>query len=317
MADLRSRNLKKALAGAGYFEFGVVERNPWSGSSTLTGSRVSHEFCGIAPTENHMPTTLFTWGYWGWGAVPERAVEAFDAVERARGFAPPLFVDIRMSRSSRARGFTGRAFANAVGQHRYEWMRGLGNRAYRDAHGAIEIAEPRAAGELFELAQRAAQAQRRVIFFCACKHPREAGRTSCHRDAVTDLVLDHARDCGEDATVVEWPGGTAITFELSVSERCLRNALRGRATLPVDGEFAHGPDLAYFAGLPHCSIAELRVHQASERPVRALVGPAVYQKKWVLPIERRPVREDDEAAPLFEVSSELRRLRGLDARASA
>jgi hypothetical protein len=50
-----------------------------------------------------MPTTtLFTWGYYGWGNATPQLVEAVDAVEHSRGFAPPLFVDIRIRRSVRA-----------------------------------------------------------------------------------------------------------------------------------------------------------------------------------------------------------------------
>jgi hypothetical protein len=38
--------------------------------------------------------TLFSWGYWGWGNVTRQFVEAVDAAEASRGFAPPLFVDV-------------------------------------------------------------------------------------------------------------------------------------------------------------------------------------------------------------------------------
>lgn len=41
--------------------------------------------------------TIFTWGYWGWGNATENLVEVVDAVERARGYRPPIFVDIRIS----------------------------------------------------------------------------------------------------------------------------------------------------------------------------------------------------------------------------
>ena len=57
-----------------------------------------------------MPTTLFTWGYYGWGNATSQLVEMVDAVERARGFAPPMFVDIRIRRAVRAKGFQGDAF---------------------------------------------------------------------------------------------------------------------------------------------------------------------------------------------------------------
>jgi hypothetical protein len=40
-----------------------------------------------------MATTLFTWGYYGWGNVTAQLVEAVEAVEASRGFEPPSFVD--------------------------------------------------------------------------------------------------------------------------------------------------------------------------------------------------------------------------------
>jgi hypothetical protein len=42
---------------------------------------------------------IFTWGYYDWGNHTPRLVEAVDAVERSRGFEPPLFVDIRIRRT--------------------------------------------------------------------------------------------------------------------------------------------------------------------------------------------------------------------------
>jgi hypothetical protein len=38
-------------------------------------------------------TTIFTWGYYGWGNATPQLVEAVDAVETSRGFEPPIFVD--------------------------------------------------------------------------------------------------------------------------------------------------------------------------------------------------------------------------------
>jgi len=46
----------------------------------------------------------------------------------ARGFQPPIFVDIRIRRSVRAAGFTGSAFERLVGQDRHRWMKSLGNK---------------------------------------------------------------------------------------------------------------------------------------------------------------------------------------------
>jgi hypothetical protein len=49
-------------------------------------------------------TTLFSWGFWGWGTSTPQLVEATDALEAARGFNPPVFVDTRLLRSGRAPG---------------------------------------------------------------------------------------------------------------------------------------------------------------------------------------------------------------------
>jgi hypothetical protein len=35
--------------------------------------------------EESMPTTIFTWGYYGWGNHTPKLVEAIDAAERSRG----------------------------------------------------------------------------------------------------------------------------------------------------------------------------------------------------------------------------------------
>jgi hypothetical protein len=88
-------------------------------------------------------TTLFTWGYYGWGNHTPQLVEAVDAVERSRGFGPPLFVDIRIRRTVRAKGFQGNAFEKLLGQDRHRWMKSLGNKFIQTRTGPrIQIAEP-------------------------------------------------------------------------------------------------------------------------------------------------------------------------------
>lgn len=52
-----------------------------------------------------MTTTIFTWGYYGWGNHTPQLLDAVDAVETSRGFEPPMFVDIRIRRTVRAKGF--------------------------------------------------------------------------------------------------------------------------------------------------------------------------------------------------------------------
>jgi hypothetical protein len=100
-----------------------------------------------------MPTTLFTWGYYGWGNHTPQLVSAVDAVERSRGFEPPLFVDIRIRRTVRAKGFQGNAFGRLLGQDRHRWMKSLGNKFIETGTGPIlQIAEPAAADALLDLA---------------------------------------------------------------------------------------------------------------------------------------------------------------------
>src|SRR6202158_3993927 len=103
-----------------------------------------------------MTVTLFSLGYWGWGNATERLVEALDAAERARGFQPPVFVDCRLRRQGRAKGFVGNAFRDLIGPSRYLWMQDLGNLAIATGSGGVEIKDPAAVGELVELALHAA-----------------------------------------------------------------------------------------------------------------------------------------------------------------
>src|SRR3954468_16761455 len=98
-------------------------------------------------------TTLFTFGYYGWGNHTPQLVEAVDAVERSRGFEPPLFIDIRIRRAVRAKGFQGNAFEKLLGPSRHRWMKSLGNTFIKTRTGRnIQIAEPATADELLDLA---------------------------------------------------------------------------------------------------------------------------------------------------------------------
>ena len=59
--------------------------------------------------------TIFKWGYDGWGNATKTLVRSVDAIERARGYESPIFVDIRYSRSVRAIGFRDHAFEKLLG----------------------------------------------------------------------------------------------------------------------------------------------------------------------------------------------------------
>jgi hypothetical protein len=118
---------------------------------------------------------LFSWGYYVWGSAPTEFVRAVDSVEESRGFEPPLFVDVRIRREVRARGFVGAAFARAAGESRYHWMKELGNRFIVTGEPGIRIDKPSAAEDLLSLAMSLAEERRRVLDFCSCRWPIDHG----------------------------------------------------------------------------------------------------------------------------------------------
>jgi hypothetical protein len=106
--------------------------------------------------------TLFSWGYYGWGNYTKQFVEAADAVEAKRGFNPPVFVDVRIRRMVRAPGFREKAFEKLLGPDRYRWMKSLGNKAIEDdTLDSMQIAEPKAAKDLLDLAVHEAKENNR------------------------------------------------------------------------------------------------------------------------------------------------------------
>ncbi len=154
------------------------------------------------------PPRVFSWGYAGWGTAVRQALARFDAVEKAYGFRPPLFVDIRAKQNVRAEGFSGptNAFARAAGAARYRHLRGLGNGQIATGRGPMRLTEPAAVGELLGLVLRAQLDRRRVVFFCGCESPYEFH--SCHRRLVTRALARLAKRHGLPLAVEEWPGGT-------------------------------------------------------------------------------------------------------------
>jgi hypothetical protein len=136
-----------------------------------------------------MTIRLFSWGYWRWGNATDRLVEAFDKAEQSRGFRPSIFVDCRLRRQGRAKGFVGNAFRDLVGPSRYRWMQDLGNLAIATGSGGVEIKNPAAVAELLELAVSAADQRQRVIFYCACEFPSLDGALACHRRTIATSRL--------------------------------------------------------------------------------------------------------------------------------
>src|SRR4051812_37308468 len=106
--------------------------------------------------------TLFSFGYSGWGNSTKQLVQAVDAVERSRGFRPPIFVDTRIRRSVRAIGFQEKTFEKLLGSTRYHWMKELGNKQIVTGKGPkIQIVDPSVAEELLEMAEIASTTNRR------------------------------------------------------------------------------------------------------------------------------------------------------------
>jgi hypothetical protein len=214
-------------------------------------------------------------------------VDGVNEAEALRGFDPPLWVDVRLSRSVRAVGFRDRAFESLLGSS-YLWMPELGNACIgQNRPGEIEIAEPAAAEELLDHALRTAK--RRVVFFCACKYP-----AGCHRYQVGKLVKAAARRRGIDVKVVEWPGGTPDKLTIEVPPAVLRAAAReGRATLDVPSTMSVG----MAASLPWGSIGTLR---AGKESINVVLGPAQFAERGVhlrmFGVEPEPGQPDDVSA---------------------
>jgi hypothetical protein len=258
-----------------------------------------------------MAPTLFTWGYYGWGNATPQLVEAVDAVETSRGFQPPIFVDIRIRRIVRAKGFQGSAFEKLLGPTRHRWMKSLGNRYVETRTGPIvQIADPGAAEDLLALAQEAATNRQRVLFFCSCQFPRSDGELACHRDTVATLVLKAAAKRQQPVQIIEWPGGEPEKTELSVTSEIFKAVGRGRASIPL----GKSPDLSKLGGLPWGSIVTIH---SGDQGLHLVSGPAAYQRsEWVLPVLGFFYETETPITEIEEQAAELRRSLGLVARKS-
>jgi hypothetical protein len=219
---------------------------------------------------NHL--VLFSWGYWGWGNATAELIRAVDAAEASRGFEPPIFVDIRIRRSVRAKGFTGGAFEKAVGLSRYRWIQDLGNESVLTGRRGICIRNPRAAAQLLDLALEAAQRHRHILFFCACEFP-----ISCHRDDVAKLVLAEARRRGIAFVVEEWPGGQPADILLTLDADEFRRVVRGAKSLRIGNQLPLGTAANVAWGSP------LKLNGGDHEPL--LTGRVEWSSKgWALPV---------------------------------
>lgn len=257
-----------------------------------------------------MRLTIFGMGYQVWGRAPRRLQTAVDAVERRRGFGPPLFVDIRACRSARARGFSGAAFERLVGRHRYRWMKALEElERAGDAPGGTSADPASAAADMLELALDASEEQRRVILLGSRLFPKDQGRVACPRYAVGSLLLQEARKYDVALEVVEWPGGNPRDCSLPVADGELESVARGKPRVDLGSTFE-----ATLAGLPWGSTAILG---SDGRDLLRVVGPAYGEEAgWTLPV----LWPHEPKAPQSEVchgqGRTLRRALGLDPRTS-
>lgn len=217
--------------------------------------------------------TMFTWGYWGWGNITRHLPEAVDAAEAARGFKPPLFVDVRVRRSVRAVGFSGDAFAKVTGSDRYLWMQRLGNDCITAHERGIRIKDASAAANLLQLAEDRFRDKHRVLFFCSCE---DVNVLNCHRLTVAKLVLKEARKSGRHLEIVEWPGSEPEERDVRVPRSIIRAVVNGRKGVPL-GKSAVVEGLAV---LPWGSIVNLT---DGEHNLPIVTGPCKFQATWCLP----------------------------------
>ena len=215
---------------------------------------------------------LFSWGYWGWGNATTELIRSVDAAEASRGFEPPIFVDSRIRRSVRAKGFTGGAFEKAVGSGRYKWIQDLGNESVLTGHGPIRIRNPKAAARLLDLALEAAKRRQRILFFCACEFPKW-----CHRADVADLVVAEARRRRITLVVEEWPGGKPADILLTVDEVEFRRVVRGAQSIRIGNQLPLGAAASVAWGSP------LKLNAGDHEPL--LTGRVEWSSRgWALPV---------------------------------
>lgn len=224
---------------------------------------------------------LFSWGYEGWGNWTDKLVEAADALEKSRGWGPPLFVDIRASRKVRAEGFREKAFEKKFGPGRYRWMNGLGNKAILTGEKYGSLIEPATVSDLLDLALEMESKKRRVIYFCSCHSP----TGGCHRHWVAPHLLKLAAKRQQPVTLVEWPGFETEPGEIlkvKVEPGIVRTVASGvRKSVPL-GEGQPAPALL---GLPWFTPIELVEEGTGENLVYPMVGPAQHRAGgWQLPL---------------------------------
>jgi hypothetical protein len=246
--------------------------------------------------------TVFSWGYEGWGNATAELVRAFDVVEAARGYEPPVFVDIRARRQVRAVGFREDTFERRMGRERHRWIRGLGNAAIETGRGPMRLRVPADVHELLGLALAQHAQGRRVVFFCSCSSPWASG--SCHRGMVRQELLRAARRLKVELTVQEWPGGPlAGTAKEAVKvEPAAIKALRnGGQAIRLGGQMPG----ARLLGLAHGSLVSLQ--SGPERQLVSVAPARFIAGEWRMPVFVQPVDPGDTRDQLMDAARRLRR----------
>jgi hypothetical protein len=211
-----------------------------------------------------------------------------------------VFVDIRLRRAVRAKGFRENAFENLLGFERYRWMRTLGNLSIRTGENTIRISAPEAAEQLLDLALDKRGEGRRIIFFCACDTPRH-----CHRHVVARLVLRAAYRRQVTARIVEWPGGpvpTDVALELCVSPMEYDGIVGNKVWLPLPKTMA----LAEVGAIAFGSVVKLQAR--GRGPALVVLGKVRPQRgRWC--IEALLAEEEGEGWTVVDAARSGRRER--------
>jgi len=253
---------------------------------------------------------MFTWGYWGWGNATEHLVSLVDSVEHERGFAPPIFVDIRIRRTVRDIGFQGNAFGDRLGGERYVHMPDLGNLKILGRPGpAVQIKDERKAADLLHVAINGARTKRRVILFCACEYPGiEGHQNACHRATVVGLVLTCAKRKGIALELGEWPGGEMKCSDLALPPGEAKLLLRGRKSISL-GKQMPGADVANLA-----PGSVVRFGSASGHYAVMVGGVRFGSGVWYLPVLSAPASGEAGMHDLISEVRDWRRKHGFEPR---
>ncbi len=119
---------------------------------------------------------IFSFGYWGWGnRVPEmkRLYAKHNNGLRGRGIK---WVDVRIRRSVRAKGFNGVTPERLLGKGNYVWIREFGNENILKGKDGVKILD--FDGGFERLTKEVGDCRKRnldLVLFCSCDH------NQCHR----------------------------------------------------------------------------------------------------------------------------------------